>query len=164
MKNKKGKKMLSHLTKIGIIYCCFLLTACSSTTEKTVDFNYFISASEDINPDITGQSSSVIVRIYQLTNKINFENATYDALFESNQNALGTEYIGLEEYLIDPNSKRKIELKISENARYIGIVVGYRSTDMVTWRTVKAIPENSFWKSSGIEIKISKLSVRVVEI
>ncbi|MFT7259687.1 MAG: type VI secretion system protein VasD [Glaciecola sp.] len=163
MKKEKGK-MLNYLTKIGFIYCCFLLTSCSSTTEKTVDFNYFISAAADINPDITGQPSSVIVRIYQLSNKINFENATYDVLFENNQNVLGTEFIGLEEYLIEPDSKRKVELKISENARFIGVVVGFRSTTMVTWRTLKAIPENSFWNSSGIEIKISKLSVRVVEI
>jgi type VI secretion system protein VasD len=164
MKNNKGKNMLNRLTKMGVIYLCLILTACSSTTENTVDFSYFISASADINPDIAGRPSSVIVRVYQLTNKINFENASYDALFESNHNALGTEYIGLDEYLIDPNSKKEVELQISENAKYIGIVVGYRSTDMVTWRTVKALPENSFWKSSGIEIKVSKLSVRVVEI
>lgn len=116
--------MLRHLSKIGIVYLCYLLVACSSTTENTVDFNYFITASADINPDIAGRPSSVIVRIYQLTNKINFEDASYDALFESNHNALGTEYISIDEYLIDPNSRKKVELKISENAKYIGVVVG----------------------------------------
>ncbi|GAC21717.1 type VI secretion system lipoprotein TssJ [Paraglaciecola arctica] len=156
--------MLRHLSKIGILYLCFLLVSCSSNTENTVDFNYFITASADINPDIEGRPSSVIVRIYQLTNKINFENASYDALFESNHNALGTEYINLDEYLIDPNTRKEVELKISENAKYIGVVVGYRSTDMVTWRTIKAVPEGSFWRNSGIEFKIDKLSVRVVEI
>ena len=156
--------MLRHLSKIGIVYLCLLLAACSTTTENTVDFSYFITASADINPDIAGRPSAVIVRIYQLTNKINFENSSYDALFESNHNALGTEYITLEEYLIDPNSRKEVELKISENAKYIGVVVGYRSTDMVTWRTVKAVPEDSFWSDAGIEIKIDKLSVRVVEI
>jgi type VI secretion system protein VasD len=156
--------MLRHLPKISILYLCFLLVSCSSNTENTVDFNYFITASADINPDIAGRPSSVIVRIYQLTNKINFENASYDALFESNHNALGTEYINLDEYLIDPNTRKEVELKISENAKYIGVVVGYRSTDMVTWRTIKAVPEGSFWRNSGIEFKIDKLSVRVVEI
>lgn len=156
--------MLRHLPKIGILYLCFLLVSCSSNTENTVDFSYFITASADINPDIAGRPSSVIVRIYQLTNKINFENASYDALFESNHNALGTEYINLDEYLIDPNTRKEVELKISENAKYIGVVVGYRSTDMVTWRTIKAVPEGSFWRTSGIEFKIDKLSVRVVEI
>lgn len=156
--------MLKHLPKIGLIYIFFVLVACSSTTENTVDFNYSITASADINPDIAGRPSSVIVRIYQLSNKVNFENSSYDALFESNHNALGAEYITLDEYLIDPNSRKEVELKISENAKYIGVVVGYRSTDMVTWRTVKAVPKESFWKDSGIEIKIDKLSVRVVEI
>ena len=156
--------MLRLLPKIGMMYVCLLLVACSSTTENTVDFNYFITASADINPDIAGRPSSVIVRIYQLTNKINFEDSSYDALFESNHNALGTEYITLDEYLIDPNSSKEVELKISENAKYIGVVVGYRSTNMVTWRTVKTVPEESFWRDSGIEVKIDKLSVRIVEI
>ena len=156
--------MLNFLKKIGIICMCVFLTACSSTSENNVDFSYVISASSDINPDIQGKASSVIVRVYQLTNKINFENATYDELFESQHNALGTEFITLNEYLVDPDNKKEIDLKISENTKYIGVVVGYRSTDMVTWRTLVEVPEDSFWKSAGLEIKIEKLSVRVIEI
>lgn len=156
--------MLGLLKKISIICLCVFLTACGSTSENNVDFKYLISASSDINPDIEGRPSSVIVRVYQLTNKINFENANYDELFESNHNALGTEFITLNEYFVDPSSKNEIELKISENAKFIGVVVGYRSVDMVTWRTVKTVPEESFWRGSGLEIKIEKLSVRVIEI
>lgn len=156
--------MLNFLKKIGIVCMCVFLTACGSTSENNVDFSYVISASSDMNPDIQGKASSVIVRVYQLSNKINFENATYNELFESEHNALGTEYITLNEYLVDPDSKREIDLKISENTKYIGVVVGYRSTDMVTWRTFMKVPEGSFWNSSGLEIKVEKLSVRVIEI
>ncbi len=156
--------MLNFLKKIAIVYMCIFLTACGSTSENNIDFSYVISASKDINPDIQGKASSVIVRIYQLSNKINFENATYDELFESKHNALGTEFITLNEYLVDPDSKKEIDLRISENTKYIGVVVGYRSTDMVTWRTFMEVPEGSFWKSSGLEIKVEKLSVRVIEI
>lgn len=156
--------MLSFFKKVALFCMCISLTACMSTSENKIDFSYTITASTDINPDIQGKPSSVIVRVYQLSNKINFENATYDALFESEHNALGTEYITLNEYLVDPNTTTSIDLKISENAKYIGVVVGYRSIDMVTWRTVKEVPEGSFWKSSGLEIKVEKLSVRVIEI
>jgi type VI secretion system protein VasD len=156
--------MLSYYKKISVVFISLLLSACMSTSENKVDFSYVISASSDINPDIQGKASSVIVRVYQLSNKINFENATYDALFESEHNALGTEFITLNEYLVDPDTKKEIDLKISENAKYIGVVVGYRSIDMVTWRTVMVVPEGSFWKSSGLEIKVEKLSVRVIEI
>lgn len=156
--------MLDFFKKVSIVCLCLFLTACSSKTENNVDFRYLISASADINPDIEGRPSSVIVRVYQLTNKINFESANYNELFESNHNALGTEFITLNEYFVDPNSKNDVDLQISENAKYIGVVVGYRSVDMVTWRTIKAVPEKSFWRGAGLEIKVEKLSVRVIEI
>ena len=159
--------MMKRITQVVALMLCFGLTACSSTTEHNVDFSYFITASNDINPDVQGQASPVLVRVYQLTSDINFNNATYDALFESNQNALGGEYISLNEYLIHPESKNQVELKISENAKFIGVAVGYRSVDMVTWRTALQVPEGKFWKvwqDAGIEIKVEKLSVRVVQL
>jgi type VI secretion system protein VasD len=156
--------MLDFFKKMSVVYLCVFLTACGATTENNVDFSYLISASSDINPDIEGRPSSVIVRVYQLANKINFENANYNELFESDHNALGTEFITLNEYFVDPGSKNDIELKISENTKYIGVVVGYRSVEMVTWRTVMSVPEKSFFSDSGLEIKVEKLSVRVIKI
>jgi len=156
--------MLDYFKKMSVVCLCIILTACGATTENNVDFRYLISASSDINPDIEGRPSSVIVRVYQLANKINFENANYDALFESDHNALGTEFITLNEYFVDPNSQNDVDLKISENTKFIGVVVGYRSVDMVTWRTVMPVPEKSFWRDSGLEIKVEKLSVRVIKI
>ena len=77
---------------------------------------------------------------------------------------MGTEFITLNEYFVDPNSQNDVDLKISENTKFIGVVVGYRSVDMVTWRTVMPVPEKSFWRDSGLEIKVEKLSVRVIKI
>jgi len=156
--------MLNYLSKAGTLCLCILLFGCMSTAEKKIDFSYNITASSDINPDIQGRPSSVVVRIFQLTNKLNFENASYDELLGSEYNALGTEFINLDEYLIDPDTKTEIELKISENTTFIGVAVGYRSVDMVTWRTVMSVPEQSFWRDSGLEIKVERLSVRVITI
>ncbi|PCH95019.1 MAG: type VI secretion system lipoprotein TssJ [Gammaproteobacteria bacterium] len=156
--------MLSYFKKTTLIFLCTLLISCGSTSENNVEFSYLISASADINPDIEGRPSAVLVRVYQLTNNVNFGNASYEALFESDHNALGSEYITLNEYLVDPQSRNEIELKISEHTRFIGVVVGYRSVDMVTWRTVLEVPEKSFWKDSGLEIKVEKLSVRVIKL
>lgn len=156
--------MLSYFKKPILIFLCTLLISCGSTSENNVEFSYLISAAADINPDIEGRPSAVLVRVYQLTNNVNFGNASYEALFESDHNALGSEYITLNEYLVDPESRNEIDLKISEHTRYIGVVVGYRSVDMVTWRTVLEVPEESFWKDSGLEIKVEKLSVRVIKL
>ena len=156
--------MLNLLMKVCTVCLCVLLFACSSTSENKIDFSYLLAASSDINPDIQGNPSSVVVRIFQLTNKLNFENASYDQLLGSEYNSLGTEYIDVDEFLVDPGSEREIELKISENTAFIGVAVGYRSVDMVTWRTLMPIPEQSFWRDSGLHIKVERLSVRVIKI
>lgn len=154
-----------HIMKnVSILLICVVLTACASSGENSVDFSYFIRASADINPNVDKHPSPVVVRVYQLSNRVNFDNASYDALFESDHNALGAEYITLNEYLIHPDSNNKVELQISENAKFIGVSVGYRSIDMVNWRTVVAVPEGKFWRDAGIEIKVEKLSVRVIEL
>jgi type VI secretion system protein VasD len=148
----------------SIAFVSLVMMSCGSTGEKKVDFTYMISATDDINPDITGRPSSVVVRVYQLANTINFDNASYEALFATSGNTLGTEFIAVNEYLVDPGSRFELDVEISENAKFIGVVVGYRSVDMVTWRTTMAVPEQSFFTSSGLEVLIEKLSVRVVAI
>jgi type VI secretion system protein VasD len=151
-----------QITTLALI--TILIGACGSTGEKKVDYTYIISAAHDINPDITGQPSSVVVRVYQLSNRINFENASYEDLFAVSGNALGTEFIAVNELLVDPATTLELDVEISENAKFLGIVVGYRSVDMVTWRTIEEVPEKSFFNSSGLQILIEKLSVRVVSI
>jgi len=156
------------MTKLVQIFATVILTtllfACASTGEKKVDFTYLITAADNINPDITGRPSSVVVRVYQLDNRINFENASYEELFASSGNTLGSEFIAVNEYLVDPGSRKEFDVEISENAKFIGVVVGYRSVNMVTWRTVMVVPEKSFFRSGGLEVLVEKLSVRVVSI
>ena len=156
--------------RIVLVSLTCVLASCTSTSENNVDFTYVLSASPDINPDIEGKPSSVLVRVFQLSNDINFRNASYDQLMGSHDNALGTEFIAVTEYLVDPDSRREVELKISEHTKFIGVAVGYRSMDMVTWRTVVSMPEANVWtgwsglSNTGLEIKVQKLSVRVIEI
>ena len=165
-KNNMDKKnnMFSYLKISFVAVFCIALVACSSTTENNVDFSSSIRAAADINPDFENRPAPVLVRVSQLTSRINFDDASYTALFESNHNALGAEYIALDEYLIHPGTNNEVELQISENAKYIGIAVGYRSIDMVNWRTVVTVPDGQFWRDSGLEIKVDKLSVRVIEL
>ena len=138
--------------------------------EKNSEFIYSIKASDSINPDINGQPSSVVVRVFQLNSPLNFERARYEDLFEPIKNTLGAEYISVNEYLVDPGMSESFEVKLSAAAKFIGVAVGYRSIDMVTWRVVQPIEEKSaldpigLLDSSGIQILVDELSVRVVEI
>lgn len=157
---------MQTISKFIIIFFLFTLSIGCSTQqgERSVDFKYQITTSNDINPNINGEPSPVLVRVYQLSNKVNFQNAPYEALFDNEHSALGAEFININEYLVHPGTNNPVQLQISENVKYLGVAVGYRSIDMVNWRAVIAVPENHFWSDSGIEIKVDTLSVRVIEL
>lgn len=144
------------------------LIGCESTTESSVSFTYQIKAASDINPDFKGTPSPVVVRIYQLTNDVNFINASYESLFENDRQALGAEYLTHDEYLVHPNSITPIKLEVSENVKHLGIAVGYRSIEMINWRSIIDINENQSWydflQSHGIEVQIERLSMRVIKL
>ncbi len=148
------------------------LCACESLPpqEKTKGFTYAITATNSINPDINNQPSSVVVRIYQLNSPLNFENALYEDLFNAKQNTLGAEFIAVNEYLIDPAMSQSFDVKIAATTKFIGVAVGYRSVDMVTWRAIQSVNESSLldkiniFSAGGIQVMIDELSVRVVEL
>lgn len=156
---------------VSLLFSLILL-ACGSTApqEQKSGFTYAISASNSINPDINNQPSSVVVRIYQLSSPLNFENALYEDLFEAQKNTLGAEFIAVNEYLVDPGMSQSFAVEMSATTKFIGVAVGYRSVDMVTWRVIQPMPEKSIlnpiamFGGGGIQILVDELSVRVVEL
>lgn len=148
------------------------LCACGSIPpqEKKTGFTYAISTTNSINPDINNHPSSVVVRIYQLNSPLNFENALYEDLFNAKQNTLGAELIAVNEYLVDPGMSQSFDVEIAATAKFIGVAVGYRSVDMVTWRVIQPISEPSvlnqinIFSGGGIQVMVDELSVRVVEL
>lgn len=156
---------MSNFSKISfILLVATILNGCLSTQESTVDFTYIIKASADINPSIDNLPSPVVLRVYQLSNKINFEHSSYETLFNSDLNTLGTEYLKVSEYLIPPGTNKQEILQISKSAKYIGVAVGYRSIELVNWRIIIPTPTTKFWKSSGIAIQLDRVSVRVTSL
>ncbi len=146
---------------------CFIvlgLTSCASKTEYNVDFKYNIRASDDVNPDFKGEPSPIVVRVYQLADKVNFDNAEYQALFDNDHSQLANEYISSDQQLIEPGSDNLLELKISENTRFIGVIAGYRNLDDAQWRDILAVPEKRLWRDNGIEIQVDKLTIRIVKL
>jgi type VI secretion system protein VasD len=141
-----------------------LLASCASKNEFSVDFKSNIRAATNVNPDFKGQPSPVVVRLYQLAGKAAFDTLTYAEFFENDHSKLGNEYITLDEFLIEPDSTTPVELKISENTRFIGVIAGFRDLDQATWRHTLAIPEKRFWRDNGIEVQVSELAVKVVKL
>lgn len=161
--------MNTRLFLLPLLALFLFISGCStSPLERKIKFVYTITASNDINPDINGAPSSAVVRIVQLTNSGNFNAASYENIFSGLENKLGAEFIAFNEHLIDPGTEQVFKVELSERAKFLGVAVGYRSVDLVTWKTVQAIPEKSFldplgfFSREGIFISVERLSVQVV--
>lgn len=145
-----------------------LLNACASSPADTkVDFTLSISAADNINPDFQGAPSSVVVQVYQLTSAGNFQDALYEDLFNGNASMLGSQLISMNNYLIDPGSNQNLETEISADTKFIGVAVGYREINLVTWKVVQPIADDSLldsinlFASKGMLISIEQNNVRV---
>jgi type VI secretion system protein VasD len=112
----------------------------------------------------------VVIRVYQLKNRVNFDNARYEDLFNPVNNTLGAEFIAVDEFLIDPGMNKELDVDVSAATKFVGIAVGYRSDDSVNWRTIVTMPEKAMldpiglFSGGGIQIILDELSVRAEDL
>lgn len=169
--NKALTKLSSYTTFkiLLLILASSFLVACSSVPEEPkIPFVYTVNAAEDINPDIRGEASSVVLKVFQLSELGLFTAARYEDVFSDSYAKLGTEFIAVNEHLLNPATSQTFSVEISERAKFLGIAVAYRSTDSVVWKTTHMVPKKSlvsdplgFLSTNGIIISVDKLSVSV---
>jgi type VI secretion system protein VasD len=94
-----------------------------------------INGTNDQNPDPTGRSSPVAVRVYQLSGTGKFEQADVFALKDNEQKALGQDAATAStEYLVAPGDNKTITVNLKPNVSAIGVAVLYRDIDRAAWR------------------------------
>ena len=102
-----------------------------------------IIVSKDVNPDLSGRASPIVVRLYQLKEEGAFNGANYFALIDKEQETLGTSLIWREEYELQPGTTRELQLKIPPESRYLGAVAGYRDLNNSRWKALSPAPEGA---------------------
>jgi type VI secretion system protein VasD len=90
--------------------------------------------SADQNPDTSGNASPVAVRIYQLTATAKFERSDVFALTEHEQQTLGQDDVGSQEFLLSPGETQTKTFGLKAGVNAIGVVVLYRNIDQSQWR------------------------------
>jgi type VI secretion system protein VasD len=93
----------------------------------------------DQNPDRSGQPATVAVRLFQLKSNAAFERADVFALTEREQQTLGADGLGSEEFVIKPGESRTITRELKPGAQFIGTAVLFRDIDRARWRGVAPV-------------------------
>lgn len=146
----------------GVVLSGLLIAGCA-TTAKLMEPDpakvvIRIASSADLNPDMMGRASPIVVRIYALKSDDIFNNADFFALYEQDASILGGDMTGRYELEIPPGENTTIEKELDIDARYIGIIAAYRDLDNAVWRGRIETPLD---ETTYIDVTLGKLSLSV---
>ena len=130
-------KALVALTTLAMLASCSSLSPYSSMTK----LNLKLTASDELNPDLNGRPSPVVVRLIELKHPVAFENADFFSLYERAKESLAPDMVTSEELEMRPGETVSLKLSVEEGSRYVGVLAAYRDLSGSQWRyVVKVTP------------------------
>ena len=117
-----------------------------------------LNADSGTNPNVQGEPSPVVVRIYELKGVKAFNNASYFDLMDDEAKTLGAELIASREYEMTPGKKQKYDRDISAEATHVGVIAGFRNIQSATWRDSIELKQE---KKNEFVIFVTSQSVRI---
>jgi type VI secretion system protein VasD len=111
-----------------------VLLQCAPPPKPPAVLTLTMIGSADQNPDLAGKPAPVAVRIYQLTATAKFERGDVFALTEHEQQTLGSDDAGSQEFVLSPGETQTKTFELKPMVQAIGIVVLYRDIDNAQWR------------------------------
>ncbi|HXT78791.1 MAG TPA: type VI secretion system lipoprotein TssJ [Acetobacteraceae bacterium] len=132
------------------------LTYCGPAPKPPAVLTLVMNGSADQNPDINGKASPVAVRVYQLTATAKFERGDVFALTEHEQQTLGSDDAGSQEFVLAPGESRTLNIELKPGVQAIGVVVLYRDIDNAKWRADAPAASSG---PTNLTLTIGKLAV-----
>lgn len=116
----------------------FMLTGCSVLSPYSTQTRLHISLSADsqLNPDVNGRPSPVVLKLLELKRPVTAENMDFFSLYLRTDHALAHDLVASEEFELRPGESMELKLKLEEGSRYFGVLVAYRNLSQARWRHV----------------------------
>lgn len=122
----------SMLIALGLLVGCSSLSPFSSLTKLDLT----LTASDEVNPDLHGRPSPVVVRLLELRHPVAFENADFFSLYARAEQTLPKDWVSSEELEMRPGDRLAFKLSVEPQSRYVGVLAAYRDLPQVQWRLV----------------------------
>jgi type VI secretion system protein VasD len=130
-------KTLTALTTLALLAGCSTLSPYSHVTK----LNLKLTASDQLNPDLNGRPSPIVVRLFELKHPVAFENADFFSLYERAKESLAPDMVATEELELRPGETVELKLSVEEGSRYVGVLAAYRDLPDTKWRyTLQVAP------------------------
>lgn len=117
-----------------------------------------VTARPDLNPDVAGRPSPVVLRVYQLADATPFTDADFFALWEHEAATLAGSLVRRQELVLAPGDRSSSRLQLEPGVRSVGVAAAFRDIRDARWRGVVAVgPPGS--PAARLEIVLDAASV-----
>jgi len=134
-----------------------LLSGCASSKLTKLDLT--LTASEQVNPDLHGRPSPIVVRLIELRHPVAFENADFFSLYGRAEQTLPKDFVSSEELELSPGEQVMLKLSVEEGSRYVGVLAAYRDLPRAQWRFVLALPSQ---RLTRVGLVLDQAGIRLV--
>lgn len=101
-----------------------------------------ITADANVNPDVDGRASPLVVRVYELTDGSAFAAADFFALWGQEKIVLAATPAKRQEFSLAPGGAAMATLKLDANVQLIGVAAAFRDIRNSTWRVVVPVSQD----------------------
>lgn len=152
-----SKNSLFRLILIGLLAVAIagLLGACAGAPKREA-LGMQVTATADVNPDMQGRPSPVILHIMELNSTEQFNRLDYMGLTQPSGSALGSELLSKNRLVLQPGESKELPMELNPMTTAIGLVAGYRDIDNATWRKVVPITQGD---TKGIGITLEQTQI-----
>jgi type VI secretion system protein VasD len=145
-------RMLLTLTLAVLV-----LGGCAShPPDERVPTRASLAATQDVNPDINGRPSPVVVRIFQLHGDSEFQAADFPSLYAHEKESLGASLIVSQEFELRPGEHLDTRIPVAKDARYVGAIAAYRDLSASQWRVLRTRPSHSLFVSESVVVNVDR--------
>lgn len=127
-----------RITALSRVSALCLLAGCSSLSpfSTLTKLDLTLIAGDEVNPDLHGRPSPVVVQLLELRHPVAFEDADFFSLYDRAEQTLSKDWVSGEELELRPGEQQALKLSVEPHSRYVGVLAAYRDLPHVQWRLV----------------------------
>lgn len=152
-------KIVKALMLVSVI--CLVITGCQAvyaTFPPSTKLHFRVA--EDINPDLEGRPSPVIIKVYELASKTVFESQDFFALYDNPDESLRTDLLKKDELVLEPGQKIEYSMALNPATKAVALVAAYRDIEGARWRAVVDVKPTGY---DDFYVYVDKLAVYIRE-
>nr|WP_319528197.1 type VI secretion system lipoprotein TssJ [Pseudomonas laurentiana] len=140
------RRALRHgvlLMAVGMLQGCQVLSWFQAPLPLDPRKRVDIVAALDVNPNLHGRPSPVVLTLYQLSDARTFLKADLSRLADGDEPPVDAAWLARETFQVSPGEWRKHLFVPHPQTRLVGVVAEYRDLDNAQWRAVDVFQAQS---------------------